>query len=81
MPSEASEMFHNENLMQNTNQKGLLIHSISTTERVLRYGENNRVAFFEHPITVEGEKERIIKIYATLYGIDYGTSFNRYKQS
>lgn len=57
-------MFHNGDLLQNINQNGIYIYSISTTERVLRYGENNRVAFFEHPTTVEGKKERIIKIYA-----------------
>jgi hypothetical protein len=66
VPCEASEMFHNGDLAQRINQNGLLIHTFSTTERVLRYGENNRVAFFEHPTIVKKTKDKNIKIYASI---------------
>ena len=69
VPCEASEMFHNGDLAQRINQNGLLIHTFSTTERVLRYGENNRVAFFEHRSKIVKGRERTIKIHTTTSSI------------
>ena len=43
--SEASEMFHCCNASKTIGADGLLIYTITTKERVLRYGVNNRIAF------------------------------------
>ena len=64
--SEASEMFHYCNASKTLGADSLLIYTITTKERVLRYGENNRVAFFEQPITVTNVKERKIRIHSTI---------------
>lgn len=40
MPREASEMFHSANSVQNPAFRGLWIHSLKTSDKVLKYGEN-----------------------------------------
>jgi len=56
--SEASEMFHCRNTTNIIGSDATPIYTITTKERVLRYGENNRVAFFERPNLVSHDKER-----------------------
>ena len=42
------------------------IHSLKTSDKVLRYGENNQVEFSEHPTVVQRGNERTINIYAAI---------------
>ena len=64
--SEASEMFHCFNTTNIIGSDATPIYTITTKERVLRYGENNRVAFFERPNLVSHGKERRVNIYVAL---------------
>ena len=64
--SEASEMFHCCNASKTIGADSLLIYTITTKERVLRYGVNNRIAFFERPNLVSQDKERRVNIYVAL---------------
>lgn len=64
--SEASEMFHYCNASKTIGADSLLIYTITTKERVLRYGVNNRIAFFERPNLVSQDKERRINIHVAL---------------
>lgn len=45
---------------------GFRLHTLTTTDKVLRYGENNQVDFTEHPTIVQRGEERTINIYATI---------------
>ena len=64
--SEASEMFHCCNASKTLGADSLLIYTITTKERVLRYGVNNRNAFFERPNLVSQGKERRVNIHVAL---------------
>ena len=64
--SEASEMFHYCNASKTLGADSLLIYTITTKERVLRYGVNNRIAFFERPNLVSQDKERRVNIHVAL---------------
>lgn len=66
MPREASEMFHSANSVQNPAFRGLWIHSLKTSDKVLKYGENNKVDFSEHPTVVKRGSVRTINIYAAV---------------
>ena len=66
LPREASEMFHNTNSSQNPAFCGLWVHSLKTSDKVLKYGENNRVDFSEHPTVVKRGSVRTINIYAAV---------------
>ena len=46
---EASEMFHIDKSAENPHFDGFLLHTIKTMDKVVRYGGNNQVDFFEHP--------------------------------
>ena len=65
-PREASEMFHSANSVQNPAFRGLWIHSLKTSDKVLKYGENNKVDFSEHPTVVKRGSVRTINIYAAV---------------
>lgn len=65
-PREASEMFHSTNSAQNPAFCGLWVHSLKTSDKVLKYGENNRVDFSEHPTVVKRGSVRTINIYAAV---------------
>ena len=45
---------------------GFLLHTLSTTDKVMKYGVNNQVDFSEHPTVVQRGKERTINIYAAV---------------
>ena len=45
---------------------GLLIHTITTKDKVLRYSESNEFSFSDPPNVVERGTERTVKIYAAL---------------
>lgn len=40
-----------------------LVHTFTTLDKVLRYGENNQVDFSEHPTVVQRGNERTINIF------------------
>ena len=63
---EASEMFHSANSAQNSAFRGLWVHSLKTSDKVLKYGENNKVDFSEHPTVVKRGSVRTINIYAAV---------------
>ena len=65
-PREASEMFHSANSAQNSAFRGLWVHSLKTSDKVLKYGENNKVDFSEHPTVVKRGSVRTINIYAAV---------------
>ena len=66
VPREASEMFHSANSAQNSAFRGLWVHSLKTSDKVLKYGENNKVDFSEHPTVVKRGSVRTINIYAAV---------------
>jgi hypothetical protein len=65
-PREASEMFHSTNSVQNPAFRGLWVHSLKTSDKVLKYGENNKVDFSEHPTVIKRGSVRTINIYAAV---------------
>ena len=65
-PREASEMFYSANSAQNSTFRGLWVHSLKTSDKVLKYGENNKVDFSEHPTVVKRGSVRTINIYAAV---------------
>ena len=66
VPREASEMFHSANSAQNSAFRGLWVYSLKTLDKVLKYGENNKVDFSEHPTVVKRGSVRTINIYAAV---------------
>ena len=42
---------------------GFLVHTFKTTDKVVKYGENNRVDFLERPTAVLRGNDRIINVY------------------
>lgn len=50
---EASEMFHIDKSAENPHFDGFLLHTIKTMDKVVRYGGNNQVDFFEHPTVIQ----------------------------
>lgn len=57
-------MFQNTNYLSPPCFRGFWVHSLKTSDKVLRYGENNQVEFSEHPTVVQRGNERTINIYA-----------------
>lgn len=41
---------------------GFLVYSLKTSDKVVRYGENNQVEFSEHPTVVQRGNERAINL-------------------
>lgn len=41
-------MFHKDKSAENPHFDGFLLHTLKTTDKVLRYGENNQVDIYEH---------------------------------
>ena len=70
-PREASEMFHSANSVQNPAFRGLWVHSLKTSDKVLKCGENKKVDFFEYPTVVKRGSVRIINIYAAVPDVAY----------
>ena len=70
-PREASEMFHSANSAQNSAFRGLGVHSLKTSDKVLMCGENKKVDFFGHPTVVKRGRVRIINIYAAVPDVAY----------
>lgn len=68
-PREASEMFHFANSAQNPAFRGLWVHSLKTSDKVLKYGENNKVDFSEHPTVVKRGSVGTINIYAAVHDV------------
>lgn len=65
-PREASEMFHKAKTAQSPMFSGFFVHSLKTSDKVSRYGENNQVEFFKHPTVVQRGNERTINIFDAL---------------
>ena len=59
-------MFHTAKAAENAGFSGFLIHSISTSDKVLRYGKFNQIEYSEHPTVVQRGDERTINIYAAV---------------
>lgn len=59
-------MFHIGKSAEKPYFDGFLLHTLKTTDKVLRYGENNQVDFSEHPTVVQRGDERTINIYAAV---------------
>lgn len=66
---EASEMFHIDKSAENTHFDGFLLHTIKTMDKVVRYGGNNQVDFFEHPTVIQCGDVRTINIYAAVSNV------------
>ena len=62
----ASEMFHFAKSAENPLFTGFLIHTLTTTDKVVKYGENNKIDFSEHPTVVQRGSERTINLYAAV---------------
>lgn len=65
-PTEASEMFRKAKSAENAEFSGFLVHSITTSDKVLRYGKFNQIEYSEHPTVVQRGDERTINIYAAV---------------
>ena len=61
-----SALANSTNSAQNPAFCGLWVHSLKTSDKVLKYGENNRVDFSEHPTVVKRGSVRTINIYAAV---------------
>ena len=59
-------MFQNTNSLRTPCFRGFWVHSLKTSDKILRYGENNQVEFSEHPTVVQRGNERTINIYAAI---------------
>ena len=59
-------MFQNAQTAQTPCFSGFLVHTLSTSDKVMKYGKNNQVDFSEHPTVIQRGKERTINIYATI---------------
>lgn len=59
-------MFHIDKSDENPYFDGFLLHTLKTTDKVLRYGENNQIDFSEHPTVVQRGDEHTINIYAAV---------------
>lgn len=70
-PREASEMFHIDKSAENPCFDSFLLHALKTTDKVLRYGENNQVDFSYHQMVVQRGNERSTNIYAAFHIEDY----------
>ena len=65
-PREASEIFHSTDSAQNPAFRGLWVYSLKTSDKVSKYGENNKVDFSEHSTVVKRGSVRTINIYAAV---------------
>lgn len=59
-------MFHILRSAKNPYFDGFLLHTLYTTDKVLRYGKNNQFDFFDYPVVVQRGEKRIINIYAAV---------------
>lgn len=66
IPTEASEMFHSAKSNENPLFTGFLIHTLTTTDKVVKCGENNKIDFSEHPMVVQRGSKRTINLYAAV---------------
>lgn len=66
---EASEMFHIDKSAENPHFDGFLLHTIKTMDKVVRYGGNNQVDFFEHPTVIQCGEVRTINICAVVSNV------------
>ena len=62
-------MFQNTNSLRNPRFRGFWVHSLKTSDKVLRYGENNQVEFYEHTTVVQRGNERTFNIYAAILDV------------
>ena len=62
-------MFHIGKSVEKRYFSGFLLHTLKTTDKMLRYRENNRVDLYEHPTVVQRGAERTINIYAAVPNI------------
>lgn len=62
-------MFHKVKSAENAGFSGFLVHSITTSDKVLRYGKFNQVEYSEHPTVVQRGDERTINIYAAVQDV------------
>ena len=62
-------MFHIDKSAENSHLDGFLLHTLKTTDKMLRYGENNQVDFFEHPTVIQRGDVRTINIYAAVSNV------------
>ena len=68
-------MFQNTNSLRTPCFRGFWVHSLKTSDKVLRYGENNQVEFSEHPTVVQRGNERTINIYAAIPNVAIGQTY------
>lgn len=59
-------MFHISQNTINLHFDDFMIHTLSTIDKVLQYGENSQIDFSKHPTVVQRGEERIINIYAAV---------------
>lgn len=59
-------MFHSVKLSKNPLFAGFLIHTLTTTDKVVKYGENNKIDFSERPTVVQRGSERTINLYVAV---------------
>ena len=48
---------------------GFWVHTFKTTDKVVKYGENNRIDFSEHPTVIQRGNERTINVYAAVSNV------------
>lgn len=65
-PEKHRKCSKTQNRLEPPRFRGFWVHSLKTSNKVLRYGENNQVEFSEHPTVVQRGNERTINIYAAI---------------
>jgi len=63
VPISVSEMFQNEKIPNKLYDNGLLIYTIRSNERIIRYGKRNKFEHDAEPVTTKSDRERIINLY------------------
>ena len=59
-------MFHSAKSNKTPLFTGFLIHTLTTTDKVVKYGENNKIDFSEHPMVVQRGSKRTINLYVAV---------------
>lgn len=66
MPTEASEMFHSLKMAEKPMFEGFLIDTLHTTDKLTRYGKNNKFTYSEQPTVIGQGSERKINLYCAI---------------
>lgn len=65
-PTEASEMAHSAEIAENPLFTGFWVDTVSTSDKLVKYGKNNKFLYSEQPTVIGQGSQREINIYCTV---------------